>query len=262
MILRRLLHLALVFASVIPAAAGEILPPAASAEEISQARVLAEEAMVTAGIPLAGQVYFVAADRIRDKADESANKILITHFRYEGSTAILSLVDLDLGAVEVQHQRTDVETDISVDEVALAEQMARSLPEVAARQAASEEPLVAEGFQFSGWVYNEDERSNRVVGFQFYQAEASGGGYIEELGTVVVDLEKEMAWIDPAAPGASGPDPLELLVTSHPGGGESATLLQPKNPAAMVKEPTAAATVSNAEAAKEATLSVAKGEER
>jgi hypothetical protein len=196
-------------------------------QEISGAdRDLAIQLAEAAMAPANGPRYAITVDRSADREGEP-RRVVVLHYRYEDASAVVSLVDLDGSRLEEQVVYDSVTTQLSVAEREIAEARARSLPEVAAVQALYGDDLEAAGYELASCSRPSGGKTDRVVSFVFRQPASAGGGYVEGLGAVFVDLLSEESWIEspPASQAASVP-------TASAVAASSSAPLRPRPPAA------------------------------
>lgn len=160
-----------------------VLPPEITAEERTKGIGLAEAAMEGGGFQTTGVMYVTAVERLRSKSgNETGTQLLVTHYRYEDDSAIVSTVDLVRNSVVSQQQLFDYRTDISLEEYELAKNLALEDARVKA---------ITESLEFPVDVLSFSDAQGRRLLFVFYERVGTGIRYIPELSSVSVDLRSQ-----------------------------------------------------------------------
>jgi hypothetical protein len=107
--------------------------PAAPLNEAERkaAASLAEQALKGRLLWAPRDFYLIDVELLRDKEAETSRRALVTHFRYEGDLAILSVVDLDARQVVRVETRPHQAVGLAEEELRRAEQLALQDPRVA-----------------------------------------------------------------------------------------------------------------------------------
>jgi Cu2+-containing amine oxidase len=168
------------------------LPPfELSADEVRTARDLAELGIAQAPHPdsLHDRTYFTKVELLPDSQAQTKQRlVLVTHYRYRGDEAILSMVDLNRHEVVKVETVPHLPTPLAPEEVARAQQLARTDPQLA-------EVFNTQGLKVEAKVLYVPQHDplfgHRVVALLF----STGGNYLRG-PEVLVDLTPETLRID------------------------------------------------------------------
>lgn len=184
-------------------------PPARTAdapltrEERRSAEALAEAALHRRGLRGGGRLPRVDADLYRDKeaerAGEETRKAMVTHYRYDDDTAIVSVLDLIRREVVRVEEIPHLPVPLSEEEFERARELALSDRSVRSALPDGGEPPVVEALVVRAESPDDPIFGRRVVRLLFRQ----GADYLRE-PAVTVDLTDEQVRVEGGYPSFSG----------------------------------------------------------
>ena len=184
------------------------IEPGVSEAERRKAIDLARKAMTANGLPTSGRMHatdvslLAGADKAawQERPGRTApapgKRVLVVHYRYEDSSAILSTVDLGRGQVTEQRQSFGYATDISPEEIQHARQQVLRHPEVRKILATVEGKLDTYIFPVARTPPGRGQAGERGVMFSFFEIVGAYRRPIPKLGFVHFDLLTSQVLID------------------------------------------------------------------